>query len=181
MIPYTRDALTTIRSEISKGIPPDLVRQQLGWDASMFDRICRQHGIDARASSADAQPTPRHNSPALAPRSTAPPKYVKAAIAMRPDLIAKVEKYAARAGITRYHGAGAIVAEYIATVGASQIQFVTRAPYGEGKDAIVVAVGVEESVWMELFREARRRQTKGATVGALVKASIVRYFEGVPA
>lgn len=49
MIPYTPETVDTIRERVKSGVPADYVRQSLGWDAEMFERICRRHAIDCPA------------------------------------------------------------------------------------------------------------------------------------
>ncbi len=181
MTPYTRDAVLQIRSAIKGGTPADLVRQSLGWDASMFDNICRRHGIERNAPVLEIDfptpPSPVKAKPGPLPKAAEKRGLVSCAVALKPDILAKIEKYAERAGVSRHRAAGSIVAEYIATVGASQITFLARSDYGASRDAEVISIGLEEETWMVLYEESQRRKMKVATVGVLVKACLIRYFD----
>jgi hypothetical protein len=179
MIQYTPNAVNKIKEAVNDGVPSSQIRAHLGWDASMFDSICRRHGIDAHAPrDVDLPaPPPVKASPAPLPKAAAKRGAVNVTVALKPDVLAKIEKYAERAGVSRHRAAGSIVSEYVLTVGASQIAFLSRADYGSSKDASVISVGVEEECWMTLYHESQRRRMKSASIGVLVRACLVRYFE----
>lgn len=65
MIPYTIDAVHTIRFQAANLTPASAIQQILGWDASMLERVCRKHGIGLVVPAAPAASVapPREPSP----------------------------------------------------------------------------------------------------------------------
>jgi len=167
MIPYTREAIATIRISINNGTPADYVRQQLGWDASMFDRVCRQHGIEARS----APSTNAQGVAATSPRSDRIPTTVS----LTADIVEKLDSLANALGMSRYEVGSHIVMQRVARGDLADIQRAPRVTYGTGTHAI--AFGIEGDDWAALFAEAKRRGRERVTAGSLVKACIVRHFD----
>jgi hypothetical protein len=44
--PYNMAAVEAIRAAIAQSTPPQFIREKLGWDVTMFERVCRRHGIE---------------------------------------------------------------------------------------------------------------------------------------
>lgn len=63
MVPYTREALASLRDAASRGMPAEHIRQLFGWDSATLAQRCTRHEIKLLVL-APSPPTPRGNGPA---------------------------------------------------------------------------------------------------------------------
>jgi hypothetical protein len=181
MTPYTRDAVHHIRIALNNGTPADMVRQSLGWDASMFDNICRRHGIDARAPVETMSAPPRMQVSPI-PKSTLPPSHksqgrTQVTIALNCDVFKKLERYAERAGIVRARAGGALVDDYLALNHPSRIEMLPRSARGHGQKYQYISISLAPDAAMVLMAEAELRCNVHLGLGALAKAIIVSMLD----
>lgn len=65
-VPYTMEAVATLRHAAAHLTPIQVIQQQLGWDSNMLASVCRQHGIDIAPPAVAASVT-RPRGPVLSP------------------------------------------------------------------------------------------------------------------
>lgn len=186
MTPYTPNAVMKIKQAIDDGVPPSLVRAHLGWDSEMFERICRRHAIGlVQSSSADenANVNPRWHAPVVQrPQREKPGRLrggrINVTIALTRSLLARLDRYATRAGLPHTRASGLIVEEYLREHESGEIVLTRATYYGEGSSKFVKVSLFEETAQV-LTAEAMLRPHRTASLGRLVKAIIVRHFESV--
>lgn len=190
MIPYTREAVATIRNAINSGQPVDHVRSSLGWSCSMFEAICRRHGIDvhpARAADEDwpvvlPKPPRTRSAPARIPARIQASRtgLVATPISLTLDRVAKLERIAAAWGTARYQAGGRIVSERVAKGDLSTIERNSRRHIGHCSETL--AIGIEEGDWQALYFEIEGRPNRGtrASVGMLAKSIVVSFLDLCP-
>jgi len=179
MTPYTREAVTLIRSAINHGQPADAVRQSLGWDTSMFDNVCRRHGIDGRAANVDDErPAPKAKpAPSIEPAVT-PKRFDYVTVHIDEPVRFRLRRHAQAAGLTAPCAAQCIIDSYLAGHSPTEIGSPGRRRSFNESMRVAQNINVTEESYRILFAEARMRG-RGNSAGRLVNAIISQHFGGV--
>lgn len=189
MTPYTIDAVRLIKAQIQQGQPSDYVRNALGWDASMFDRVCQRHGIDRVAPSRDDDwVVPVHNNDTAVVADEFKPRTIRYGRPLEngqprvgcsftlPTNVARLfAQDAERRMESNVRTAGSIVDEYLADHDVKDIQIINRAYRGTGEGYSDLNASLSGAAGKRLKEESARRGI-GASVGRLVKAIIIIHL-----
>lgn len=182
MTPYSPQALEMIRTAVKGYTPPETVRRALGWDASMFQKICRRHGIDLHAparelvdsptdAAVDAPEPPKRAAKRKLGRS---PRTVELALAV--DVVRRLNRYADAGNLALTAAGAQLVAEYLRLHDLAKLR-PQRVNHGLGETRARVVIAVDavdaDRIVAELGRRfARRPSGSDASLPRLVAAMI---------